>query len=146
MDHRLASHFVQKKNDSSQGASNTNGSSTQAHTAKNSHIGINEEEKKILGSAEMGVPIDNTFFSHHPSKSFLPKSFDCVLVAPESQKPEEPDSVPSEKYDDGTQKASSHCTAYFSCKDAASSGNEQKSLQEPVIKSSQDRDLGSNSQ
>ena len=58
------------------------------------------------------------------------------MVAPETQKPEEPDSVPSEKGDDGTQKASSHYTAYFSCKDANSS-NEPKSLHERAfIKSS----------
>jgi hypothetical protein len=61
-----------------------------------------EEILKIQISAEVALPIENPFQTAHPSKSFLPKSFDCVLVAPETQKPDEPDSVPSEKGDDGT--------------------------------------------
>ncbi len=68
------------------------------------------------------------------------------MVAPETQKPEEPDSVPSEKGDDGTQKDSSHYTDYFSCKDAISSSNDPKSIHERgFIKCSLERDQTSNS-
>ena len=52
--------------------------------------------------------------------------------------------MPSEKGDDGTHKASSHYTAYFSCKDANSS--EPKSINDRVvIKGSLERDLTPNS-
>jgi hypothetical protein len=96
---------------------------------------MNDEAHKIKASAEIGIPYEN-FFCGPNSKSLIAKSFDIVMVAPETQKPEEPDSVPSEKGDDGTQKASSHYTAYFSCKDVNSS-NEPKSLNERgFIKSS----------
>jgi hypothetical protein len=59
-----------------------------------------------------------------PSASMLPKSFVLEMVAPETQKPEEPDSVQSEKCEEGTHKSSSN-TAYYSCKELSS--NEQKS-------------------
>ena len=64
------------------------------------------------------------------------------MVPPETQKPDEPDSVPSEKGDDVTQKSSSHHTVYLSCKDAGSS-NEPKSYHERGIKLSDDRDVAS---
>ena len=140
MDHRLASHFAPKIN--VQGPSNV--VSTQAHTAKQRGTRMEEEIKKIQISAEVVLPIDNPFYPTEQQKHFLPKSFDCVMVPPETQKPDEPDSVPSEKGDDATQKASSHHTAYFSCKDAGSS-NERKSFHERGIKLSEDRELASNS-
>jgi hypothetical protein len=128
MDHRVASHFV-PKNDS-QGVSNVHGTSTEAHSAMQILSGINDEAQKMKASAEIGLHNEN-FFCGPTTKSFIAKSFDIVMVAPETQKPEEPDSVPSEKGDDGTQKASSHYTAYFSCKDANSS--EPKSMNDRVV-------------
>ena len=85
-------------------------------------------------SAEVCLAADNSFLDGR-AQSYLPKSFDqVVMIAPETQKPEEPDSVPSEKLDD--KNSSSIYTAYLSCKDAGSS-NEHKYLQDKgAVKSS----------